>query len=127
MVNKWNKSINRIWIIWIKSIYHMFIDKYGYIYMSEYSTHEVTRFTSNSSAPAIIAGNTTPGSLSNQFNIPCGIYVDDNLTFYIADFANHRIQMSKYGTSFGQTIVGDGTAGSFSTGLNFRADIVVHI
>ena len=40
--------------------------------------------------PTTIAGGNRPG---NQFNLPVGIYVDDQQqTIYVADSDNHRIQ-----------------------------------
>jgi sugar lactone lactonase YvrE len=96
---------------------YMFIDKYGNIYLNLYAYHKVIRFAPNSSVPVTIAGNGTAGSLHNQLNSPCGIYVDDNLTLYIADNGNSRIQMWKYGASSGQTVAGNGTSGSNLTQL----------
>ena len=105
---------------------YMFIDQYGYLYLSDSDNHQVIRFAPNSSVFLIIAGTGSAGSGSKQLNTPYGIYVDDNRTLYIADFYNNRIQMWKYNATSGLTVAGvNGSSGSSLNRLNGPGAVVV--
>ena len=68
--------------------YGIYVDKYGFLYVSDQATHRVLRFppgsTSGTSA-TVVAGTGVAGAGPSQLNAPYKAFVDDDLTMYIAD------------------------------------------
>ena len=95
--------------------YGIYLDKYGYLYVTDTPNHRILRFppgsTSGTSA-IVVAGTGTAGAGPSQLNAPYKAFVHDDLTMYIADTANHRIQRWSYGACSGVTVAGTGVAGS---------------
>jgi sugar lactone lactonase YvrE len=103
----------------------LFVDKFDYLYVSDYSNSRVIRFAPNSSSYVIVAGTGTVGSAANQLNNPWGIFIDDALTLYITDWHNHRIQKWTYNASSGITVAGTGISGSSLAQLSNPSTVVV--
>ena len=65
-----------------------------------------------------VAGTGTSGTGANQFNQPCGVYLDGGGNIYVPDEFNHRIQKWAPGATSGTTVAGTGTSGSGANQLN---------
>ncbi|CAF1286301.1 unnamed protein product [Adineta ricciae] len=70
---------------------HLAMDKDGYIYISDYVNHVVTRWKENETERILVAGGNGKGGQLNQLNNPSFLYVDENNSIYISDRDNHRI------------------------------------
>ena len=80
------------------------------------------------SAGSTIAGITSsPGSNTNQFNLPIDVALGLSNSLYITDYYNHRLQKWIIGASSGTTIAGQANAslGSTSAYLNHPTGIYV--
>jgi sugar lactone lactonase YvrE len=82
-------------------------------------------FAPNSSSWLVVAGTGTVGSAANEFNNPCGIFIDDAQTLYVADYDNHRIQKWTDTASSGITVAGTGISGSSLAHLSYPNSLVV--
>lgn len=105
--------------------YGLFIDIKNDIYCSIDLTHQVIKQTSRdrTNTTVVVAGAGSPGSASNQFDTPRGIFVDINFNVYVADYGNHRIQYFQAGQSIGITVAGNDTSGSIT--LNHPTAVVL--
>ena len=108
--------------------YGIYVDKYGFLYVTDTANDRVLRFppgsTSGTSA-TVVAGTGVAGAGPSQLNNPYKAFVDDDLTMYIADTSNHRIQRWSYGACSGVTVAGTGTAGSALNQLSSPASVIV--
>ena len=110
--------------------FNLFVDIYGNLFVSDFPNHRVMMFPSNSrsgTSGVIVAGTGNTGSLSNQLNEPCGIFVTDDRALYIADSINHRIQKWIIGATSGITVAGIGTAGNAASQLNYPTNILIDL
>ena len=89
--------------------YDLFIDADNNLYCSIESHHQIIArsLNSNSNAFTVIAGTGSPGSASDSFNKPNGIFVDTNFDLYVADCLNDRIQLFRSGQSHAITVAGN--------------------
>ncbi|UJR34665.1 hypothetical protein I4U23_027442 [Adineta vaga] len=101
----------------------LYVDRFGYIYVSDYGNDRVLKFPPNSNSSTmgtIVAGTGTSGSTLNQLNTPGGIYVDesDNDALYVVDRLNHRVvKWLSNGTNI-TVVAGGNAAGTSYTQLN---------
>jgi len=73
-----------------------------------------------------IAGGNGRGNQLNQFNLPYGIYVDDQQqTIYVADFANHRIIKWKFGEKYGEVAAGGNGPGNRIDQLTYPRSVIL--
>ena len=108
--------------------YHIFVDRYENLYVSDTSNNRVLRFPPNTSSGisgTIVAGNGTAGSSNTQLNGPFAVFIDDARTLYIADRLNNRIQKWTYGASSGLTVAGNGISGNTLGQLSFPRAVIV--
>ena len=128
-VQKWSRNgtnpMTRPGALASGSGFFLFVDKYDSVYVTLDSTSKVIRFAPNSSVYTTVAGTSTSGSASNQFQSPRGIWVDGARTLYVADFNNHRIQKWMYNASSGITVVGIGGSGNSLTQLQNPESVAV--
>ena len=106
----------------------IYVDKYGYLYVSDKKNHRVLRFPPDSTSGTngtVVAGIGISGSGPSHLNLPYRIVVDDNRNIYIADKNNHRIQMWAYGACAGVTVAGTGTSGSSLNQLSSPISMLV--
>ena len=95
--------------------YGIYVDKYGYLHVSDQANHRILRFPPGSTSGTsfvVVAGTGVAGIGPSQLNSPYKAFVDDDLTIYIADTGNHRIQRWSYGACSGVTVAGTGNAGT---------------
>ena len=108
----------------------IYLDRYGYLYVSDRANHRVLRFppgsTSGTNGTAV-AGTGMSGSGPSQLDVPYRIFVDDNRNIYIADKNNHRIQRWAYGACAGVTVAGTGTAGNSANQLSNPLSVLVGV
>ena len=76
-----------------------------------------------------IAGGYGEGNKSYQFNLPHGIYIDDededDQRIYIADWGNHRIVEWKFGAKIGEVVAGGNGEGNRNDQLHNPRDVIV--
>ncbi|CAF1251967.1 unnamed protein product [Adineta steineri] len=73
--------------------YGLAIDKYGYLYVSDYRKNEVRRWKMGeySNEGIIVAGGNGQGYQPNQLNVPRFIFVDEDQSVYVSDDYNLRV------------------------------------
>ena len=106
----------------------IYMDNYGYLYVSDKAYHRIVRYLPGSSSGdsgVLVAGTGTAGSGPSQLNSPTKLFVDIDRAMYIADTNNHRIQKWTYGACSGVTVAGTGTAGSTASQLNYPMAVIV--
>ena len=87
----------------------IFVDKDGYLYVSDQSNHRVLRYPPGSTSGTngtVVAGTGAAGSTPSELNQPWTLFVDNDRAMYIADNYNNRIQKWTYGASSGVTVAG---------------------
>ncbi|CAF1467364.1 unnamed protein product [Adineta steineri] len=69
------------------------MDKYGFLYVSDYMKSEVRRWKMGeyNNEGIIVAGGYGKGNQFNQLNCPTFIFVDEEQSVYISDSNNHRV------------------------------------
>lgn len=67
------------------------VDKYGYLYVSEYKNHRVSVF--NSSHGRLVTHFGRLGSGEGELKFPMGLVTDSNGFVYVCELFNHRIQL----------------------------------
>ena len=108
--------------------YGIFLDNYGYLYVSDATNSRILRFPPGSTSGAssvVVAGTGTAGAGPPQLNTPYRIFVGDDQTIYIADTGNHRIQRWAYGACSGVTVAGTGTAGAADSQLSYPVSVTI--
>ena len=106
----------------------IFVDKYGYLYVSDQSNPRVLRYPPGSTSGTngtMVAGTGTGGSTPSELFDPSDLFVDDDRTMYIADVGNFRIQKWIYGASSGVTVAGFGILGSAANQFNNPWAVIV--
>ena len=103
----------------------LFVDIFGSIYCSIYTSHGVMKRWSadDINSSRMVAGNGTAGSALHTLNNPRGIFVDATLNLYVADCGNSRVQFFLFGKRNGTTLVGAGVPGT--TTLSYPIAIVL--
>ncbi|CAF1484748.1 unnamed protein product [Adineta steineri] len=105
----------------------LFVDINGTLYCSMSQHHQVVKRSLNDTVMTsnhVAAGTGIRGSASNQFNNPCGIFVDVNLDLYVADCNNNRVQLFRSGESNGITVAGS-TSRNPTISLNCPSGIIL--
>jgi sugar lactone lactonase YvrE len=72
-----------------------------------------------------VAGGKGKGHQSNQFNVPSGVYVDDNETIYVTDSYNHRVMAWSAEMTSGQVVAGGNGQGGALHQLNRPTDVII--
>ncbi|CAF3889005.1 unnamed protein product [Adineta steineri] len=86
--------------------FSLFIDINNMLYCSLYNANKVIAKSLNTNLNIwnTVAGTGTAGATSTTLNLPCDIFVDNNLNLYVADTANNRIQKFGSGQINGTTV-----------------------
>ncbi|CAF1442580.1 unnamed protein product [Adineta steineri] len=105
--------------------YGLAIDKYGFIYVSDYEKHEVRKFKIGDQNGKIVAGGNGRGTNLNQLNCPTFMFVDDDCSLYISDCANHRIIKWLKDAKQGVIVAGGNGEGSSFKQLSGPKGIIV--
>ncbi|CAF1128364.1 unnamed protein product [Adineta ricciae] len=87
------------------------IDRYGFLYVSDYAKHEVRRWKMSDVKgrdETVVAGGNGAGGQLNQLNSPGFIFVDDEQSIYISDYSNHRVVKWRKDAKEGIVVVAGG-------------------
>ncbi|CAF1028353.1 unnamed protein product [Adineta steineri] len=104
--------------------FSLFIDINNMLYCSLYNANKVIAKSLNTNLNIwnTVAGTGTAGATATTLNLPCDIFVDNNLNLYVADTANNRIQKFASGQLNGTTVPTGTITLSHPTGVILDAD-----
>ena len=101
------------------------IDHQRYLYVSDYVTDEVRRYTIGDKNGTVVAGGNGRGNQSNQLNIPTYLFVDDEQAVYVSDNDNDRLMKWNKGANQGTVVAGGQGKGSALTQLFYPYGLFV--
>ncbi|CAF1471112.1 unnamed protein product [Adineta steineri] len=84
------------------------MDKYGFLYVSDYKKNEVRRWKMGEydNEGIVVAGGNGQGDQLNQLNSPCFIFVDEEQSVYVSDCNNHRVMKWRIDATEGIVVAG---------------------
>ncbi|CAF1385803.1 unnamed protein product, partial [Adineta steineri] len=84
------------------------MDKYGFLYVSDYKKNEVRRWKTGkyNNEGVIVVGGNGQGNQLNQLNNPSFIFVDEDQSVYVSDCNNHRVVKWRQGAKEGKIVAG---------------------
>ncbi|CAF1565323.1 unnamed protein product, partial [Adineta steineri] len=88
--------------------YGLAMDKYGFLYVSEYIKNEVRRWKMgeyNNEGIVVVGGN-GEGNQLNQLSYPSHIFVDEDQSVYVSDWNNHRVMKWRKDAKEGIVVAG---------------------
>jgi sugar lactone lactonase YvrE len=101
------------------------MDNYGYLYVSDFSKHEVKRWKIGEMNGTVAAGGNQAGNRLDQLNGPTHIFVDQDRSVYVPEYYNHRVVKWMEGAKEGIVVAGGNGPGTALTQLNSPHGIVV--
>ena len=101
------------------------MDHQRYLYVSDYVTDEVRRYTIGDQNSIIVAGGNGQGNQLNQLNCPTYLFVDEEQAVYASDSNNHRVMKWNKGANQGIVVAGGQGKGSALTQLSYPQGIFV--
>jgi sugar lactone lactonase YvrE len=101
------------------------MDDYGYLYVSDYSKHEVRRWKKGDTNGTLVAGGNGAGDRLDQLNGPQYIFVDQDHSVYVSDGNNHRVTKWMKGAKEGIVVAGGQGAGNGLTQLSTPYGVIV--
>ncbi|CAF1241314.1 unnamed protein product [Adineta steineri] len=104
------------------------MDKYGFLYVSNWLRNEVRRWKMGeyNNEGILVAGGNGSGSRLNQLNLPTFIFVDEDQSVYISDSNNHRVMKWKKDAKEGTIVAGEKRKGENLNQLSNPQKIVVN-
>ncbi|CAF1237840.1 unnamed protein product [Adineta steineri] len=84
------------------------MDKYGFLYVSDYKKNEVRRWKMGEydNEGIVVAGVNDRGNRLNQLNSPTYIFVDGEQSIYVSDRNNHRVMKWRKDAKQGRIVAG---------------------
>ncbi len=101
------------------------MDKYGYLYVSDCSRHEVRRWQIGDTNGKLVAGGNGSGHRLDQLDNPTYIFVDDEQSVYVSDRYNHRVVKWKSNEKQGVIVAGSEIEGNSLKQLSHPMGITV--
>ncbi|CAF1061696.1 unnamed protein product [Adineta steineri] len=103
------------------------MDKYGYIYVSDYKKNEVRRWKMGeyNNEGTVVAGGNGKGNQLNQLNDPRFIFVDEDQSIYVSDNNNHRVMRWRKDAREGMIVAGGNGQGENLNQLSYPAGVIV--
>jgi hypothetical protein len=103
----------------------LFVDINNTLYCSMTNNHRVVNASldDKNATKITVAGTGSPGSKSNELDMPWGIFVNTNFDLYVADAVNNRIQLFRSGELNGTTVAGNGIPKNLR--LKFPTDVIL--
>ncbi|CAF1575360.1 unnamed protein product [Adineta ricciae] len=102
------------------------MDKFGFVYVSDYEKHEVRRWKiGETGKETLVAGGNGKGDQLDQFNGPSFLFVDDEQSLYVSDRGNHRVMKWRKDAQEGIVVVGGNGNGKNLNQLNDPQGIIV--
>jgi len=105
--------------------YGLTMDNYGYLYVSDYSKHEVIRLKMGDTKGTVVAGGNGQGNRLDQLSHPMYIFVDRDHSVYVSDAGNLRVMKWMEGAKEGIVVAGGQGSGTDLAQLAFPRGIVV--
>ncbi|CAF0922414.1 unnamed protein product [Adineta steineri] len=102
------------------------MDKYGFLYVSDYMKNEVRRWKIGKyNEGIVVAGGNGQGSQLNQLFSPTFIFVDEDQSVYVTDRDNHRVMKWKKDAKEGIVVAGGNERGGNLNQLSLPQGIFV--
>lgn len=101
------------------------MDHDGYLYVSDFTKHEVRRWKIGEKDGTLVAGGNGPGNRLDQLNLPFHISVDQDQSVYVSDYHNHRVMKWMKGAREGIVVAGGRGEGNSLKQLHSPSGIVV--
>ncbi|CAF1020026.1 unnamed protein product [Adineta steineri] len=115
--------------ILIENIYccGLAMDKYGFLYVSDWKRNEVRRWKMEeyNNEGIIVAGGNGLGNQLNQLNCPNFIFVDDDQSVYVSDFNNDRVIKWRKDAKDGKVVAGGNGQGRNLNQLSCPQGVIV--
>ncbi|CAF3935198.1 unnamed protein product [Adineta steineri] len=102
------------------------IDKNGYIYVSDWTNHEVRRWKQGDKKGELVAGGNGRGTDLNQLNCPSYMFIDEDYSLYISDCVNHRVMKWRKDAKEGIIVAGGNGKGNSLKQLSSPYGVVVN-
>ncbi|CAF1180201.1 unnamed protein product [Adineta steineri] len=110
--------------------YNLAMDKYGFLYVSNWNVGEVRRWKMGEykNEGIVVAGGNGKGNQLNQLNHPTFIFVDKDQSVYVTDYNNGRVMKWKKDAKEGIVVAGgNGGGGNLNQLLYPHGVIVDHL
>ncbi|CAF1667614.1 unnamed protein product, partial [Adineta ricciae] len=102
------------------------MDKFGFVYVSDYKKHEVRRWKIGEKGEGtLVAGGNGKGDQLNQFYRPTSLFVDDEQSLYVSDRGNDRVMKWRKDSQKGIVVAGGNGCGKNLNQLNYPQGIIV--
>ncbi|CAF3557895.1 unnamed protein product [Adineta steineri] len=102
------------------------MDKYGFLYVSDYKKNEVRRWKIEEySEGTVVAGGNGKGDQLNQLNFPAYIFVDEEQSVYISDQNNNRVVKWRKDAKKGTIVAGGNGKGERLNQLSSPQGVIV--
>ncbi|CAF1458586.1 unnamed protein product [Adineta steineri] len=106
--------------------YGLAMDKYGFLYVSDWNRDEVRRWKMGEyNEGIVVAGGNGKGNKLNQLNFPTFIFVDEDQSVYVSDRENHRVMKWKKDAKEGTIVAGGNGRGAYLNQLSEPAGVAV--
>lgn len=103
--------------------YGLAMDNEGYLYVSDYERHEITRWQVGNTSGIVIAGGNGKGNRSDQLNSPRNIFINQNRDVYVSEEKSCRV--TKWIQNSTKGIVVAGSEGNNLTQLSSPRGLIV--
>jgi sugar lactone lactonase YvrE len=84
----------------------LIMDNDGYLYVSDWTKHEVRRWKMGETEGTIVAGGNGQGDRLDQLNTLLYIFIDEDHSVYVSDRENHRVMKWLKGAKEGIVVAG---------------------
>ncbi|CAF1196948.1 unnamed protein product [Adineta steineri] len=103
------------------------MDKYGFLYVSDWEKDEVRRWKMGeyNNEGIIVAGGNGQGNELNQLDFPGFIFVDEDQSIYVSDRNNHRVMKWRKDAKEGTIVAGGNGEGKNLNQLSGSQGIIV--
>ncbi|CAF1276618.1 unnamed protein product [Adineta steineri] len=102
------------------------VDKYGFLYVSDYKKNEVRRWKMGEyNEGIVVAGGNGRGRQLNQLNIPTFIFVDEDQSIYVTDRDSHRVMKWRKDAKEGIVVAGGNGKGGNLNQLSNPEGVIV--
>ncbi len=97
------------------------MDKYGFVYVSDFVKHEVRRWKMGAvkgKQGTLVAGGNGRGNQQKQLDNPTFMFVDDEQSLYVSEWGNNRVMKWKKDARYGIILAGGYGKGNTLKQLN---------
>ncbi|CAF3956348.1 unnamed protein product, partial [Adineta steineri] len=103
------------------------MDKNGFLYVSDWKTHEVRQWKMGeyNNEAIVVAGGNGEGDELSQLNYPTFIFVDEDQSVYVSDTFNHRVMKWRKDAKEGTVVAGGNDQGRNLNQLSEPQGVIV--